>query len=470
MNGSNKFEYTSKLRNLFLGMLVIGVVLVVIGMVTGASMDRFWSNYLHNTIYFLGISVLAVFFLAAHQIGMAGWHITIKRVPEAISQFSKIGAILMLVVIIGVWAGYHNLYSHWTNDFVTHKEVKLEELKEYEAEHAGHGGHAKDYNRTWQAFQYHEAPEAVHHDDAHGKDAAGSHEEVHKDPEVKENGMVDNPHYDRLIDGKSGYLNKPFWTLRSLAYLLMWVAIAIILRRYSLREDMDGTEAWYNKTRKVAAIFLIIWAVTSSTMTWDWVMSLDPHWYSTLFGWYNFISLFIPSICAIILILIYLKRQGYLVQLNENHLHDLGKYAFGFSVFWTYLWFSQFMLYWYGNIPEETRWWLDRARTDYRYLFYANLLLNFLFPFLTLMRRDAKRNMNVLAIVAGGLILTHWLDFFMMITPATLGDDWGLGLMEIGMFIAFAGLFLFVVFGELAKAALVPEKHPMYRESLDHHI
>jgi hypothetical protein len=129
------------------------------------------------------------------------------------------------------------------------------------------------------------------------------------------------------------------------------------------------------------------------------------------------------------------------------------------------------MLYWYGNIPEETRWWLDRARTDYKWLFYANLLLNFLFPFLTLMRRDAKRNMTVLTIVAAGLIVTHWLDFYMMITPTTLGDSWkGIGILEIGMFIAYAGLFLFIVFGELAKAALVPEKHPMYRESLDHHI
>lgn len=462
MNGSNKFEYTAKLRNLFLGMLVIGVVLVVIGMVTGASMDRFWSNYLHNTLFFLGISVLAVFFLAAHQIAMAGWHVTVKRIPEAVSQFSKYGAILMLVVIAGVWGGYHNLYEHWTNDFIKEKEVSVEALKEYEAEHGTEHGHIKDYNRTWQDFQYHQVAEPAHaeeHADAH-------HEEL----AANENGMVENPYYDRLIDGKSGYLNKPFWTIRSLLYLILWVYVAITLRKYSLKEDLDGPKLWYQKTRTLAAVFLIIWAVSSSTMTWDWVMALDPHWYSTLFGWYNFISLWIASICTIILILIYLKRQGYLEQLNENHLHDLGKYAFGFSVFWTYLWFSQFMLYWYGNIPEETRWWLDRARTDYKWLFYANLILNFIFPFLTLMRRDAKRNMNVLMIVAGVLILTHWLDFFMMITPATLGDNWGFGVLEIGMFVAYAGLFLFVVFGELAKAALIPEKNPMYRESIDHHI
>ena len=119
MNGSNKFEYTSKLKTTFLGVLSAGVVLTVIGMLTGASMDRFWSNYLLDTILFLGISVLAIFFLTAHQIAMSGWHSMVKRVPEAMSQFTLFGAGFMLVVIIGLWGGFHNLYAHWDNDFVT---------------------------------------------------------------------------------------------------------------------------------------------------------------------------------------------------------------------------------------------------------------------------------------------------------------------------------------------------------------
>lgn len=243
-----------------------------------------------------------------------------------------------------------------------------------------------------------------------------------------------------------------------------------MLRRFSLREDMEGGTAWYMRTKFWSAIFLVIWAVSSSTMAWDWVMSLDPHWYSTLFGWYNFISLWVASICTILLILIYLKRQGYLPEVNANHLHNLGLYAFGFSVFWTYLWFSQFMLIWYGNIPEETRWFLDRARTDFRGLFYANLMINFFFPFLVLMRRDAKRDMNVLTIVGVVLILSHWLDFFCMIMPATMGEAWSFGILEIGMFLLFAGIFLLFVFRELSKAPLVATNHPLLRESLEHHI
>lgn len=463
MNGSNKFEYTSKLKNTFLGILIAGVVLTVLGMVTGTSMDRFWSNYLLDTILFLGISVLALFFLSAHQIAMSGWHILVKRVPEAMSQFSIFGAGFMLVIIIGLWAGYHHLYHHWDNDFITNKTVTVDELKVYEehlAHEGGAEGHDKDYSREWQSFQYNQKAEpTMHHGDEH-----------HVELVADENGQVANPYFDRFIAGKEGYLNKPFWTLRSILYLVLWVSVAITLRKLSLKEDLEGTTHWFMRTKFWAAIFLIIWAVTSSTMAWDWVMSLDPHWYSTLFGWYNFTSLWVACLCTIILILIFLKRNGYLAELNENHLHDLGKYVFGFSVFWTYLWFSQFMLYWYANIPEETRYFLDRARTNYSVLFYANLLINFLFPFLMLMRRDAKRDLNALTIVASVLILSHWLDFFLMIMPPTVGEHWGIGFLEVGMFMTFAGLFLYIVFGELAKASLVPTKHPLYKESLDHHI
>ncbi len=158
-----------------------------------------------------------------------------------------------------------------------------------------------------------------------------------------------------------------------------------------------------------------------------------------------------------------------MVQLNENHLHDLGKYIFGFSIFWTYLWFSQFMLIWYGNIPEETAWFLERKR-EYYPLFYMNLAINFLLPFLVLMRRDAKRNLSVLTVVAVILIVSHWLDFYLMIMPSTLGAAWSIDYFEVGMALVFAGMFLLVVFSELAKAPLIPLKHPLYRESLDHHI
>jgi hypothetical protein len=218
-----------------------------------------------------------------------------------------------------------------------------------------------------------------------------------------------------------------------------------------------------------SVLFLAVWAVSSSMMAWDWVMSLDPHWFSTLFGWYNFISLFVGGLSTIVLILIYLKSKGYMVQANENHLHDLGKYVFGFSVFWTYLWFSQFMLYWYGNIPEETIWFLERKR-EYGGLFAANVIINFLLPFFVLMRRDAKRNMTVIGIIATVLVVSHWIDFYLMILPATVHGGAPIGYFEVGMLVAFAGLFLYVVFNALTKVSLIPQNSPLFKESLDHHI
>ncbi len=446
-------------------MLVLGLVLTIVGIVTGGSMDRFWSNFLLDTIYFLGISVLAIWFIAAHQLAMSGWYIAIKRIPEAISQFSIVGAIFMVIIVFGVYGGYHHLYHHWDNEFITEQTVTLEALKEYDHELEAEGGHEEEhaitYSRDWQEFQYN-----YYRDYEEDRKMFINKEELEPD----ENGMVKNPHYDRFIDGKSAYLNPGFWTLRSLIYLVIWVWIAILLRKFSLKEDLDGSTKWYLKTKFWAAVFLPVWGVTSSMMAWDWVMSLDPHWYSTLFGWYNFVSLWVACVCTILLIIIFLKRRGYLPQVNENHLHDLGKYIFAFSIFWTYLWFSQFMLYWYGNIPEETKWFLERARTSYSVLFYANLFINFFFPFLVFMRRDAKRDTNVLTIVASVLIFSHWLDYFVMIMPITVGESWGIGFLEIGLFLTFAGLFLFFVFRELAKAPLVPVKHPLYKESLDHHI
>ena len=294
MKGSNKFEYSSKLRNTFLAVLATGVILTVIGFLTGSSMDRFWSNFLLDTIFFLGISVLAVFFLAAHQLAMSGWHITVKRIPEAISQFVIYGSVLMAIIVFGVLGNYHDLYHHWDNDFITHKTVSVEELNEYNAhlEEEGHEEENMVFHREWQEFQYNQyrSEEEIH----------GEHKEAHVELVADENGEVKNPHYDRFIDGKSSYLNPTFWTIRSLLYLGVWVWVSLMLRKFSLKEDIDGSTKWFMKSKFWAAIFLPIWGVTSSMMAWDWVMSLDPHWYSTLFGWYNFVSLWVACISTIL--------------------------------------------------------------------------------------------------------------------------------------------------------------------------
>jgi len=190
-----------------------------------------------------------------------------------------------------------------------------------------------------------------------------------------------------------------------------------------------------------------------------------------MFGWYVFASWWVTGLPMITLIVCYLKEAGYLKMVNANHLHDLGKFIFAFSIFWTYIWFSQFMLIYYANIPEETVYFIERLKNaPYSWIFYANLFLNFVFPFLLLMTRDAKRHMSMLKVVCPIVIVGHWLDFYNMVTPGVMQYNGGIGFLEIGLMIIFLAAFLLVALSALARYPLVAKNHPMMAESLNHHI
>ncbi len=273
-----------------------------------------------------------------------------------------------------------------------------------------------------------------------------------------------NPEYNHILAGKSSYLNVPFFLFRMVLYFVIWYGFARLLRKHAISEDMTGAEEHYHRSRKLSIIFLVLFAVTSSTSAWDFVMSIDSHWFSTLFGWYTFAGIFVSSISVMALIIVYLRSQGYLQHLSDSHLHDVGKFMFAFSIFWTYLWFAQFMLIWYANLPEEVTYFMERQE-HYRTLFIGNFLINFILPFIILMTRDAKRKLGLLATLGTVVFLGHWLDTFLMIIPGTMHEHWSLGLLEIGTMLGFAGLFIFVVFSSIAKASLLPKNHPMLQES-----
>ena len=172
-----------------------------------------------------------------------------------------------------------------------------------------------------------------------------------------------------------------------------------------------------------------------------------------------------------VLIAANLKSAGYLKVVNSNHLHDLGKYMFAFTIFWTYIWFSQFLLIWYANIPEESVYFVERMTTSpYSWIFYTNLIMNFVLPFLLLMTRDSKRQISMLKVVCPIIIVGHWFDFYNMVTPGIMKQDGALGLLEIGVGFIFLAAFLLVVLGSLAKIPLVGKNHPTLAESLNHHI
>ena len=273
---------------------------------------------------------------------------------------------------------------------------------------------------------------------------------------------------DKLIANKSGYLNFPFWIIRAAIFLIGWNLYNYYTRKNCLAQDESNDNSNYKKNFNISAIFLVFFIVTESIMSWDWIMSVDPHWFSTLFGWYVFSSFFVSAITTIALVTLYLKSKGVLEFVNTSHIHDLAKFMFGFSIFWTYLWFSQFMLIWYANIPEEVTYFITRIEV-YNLPFFGAVVMNFVFPLLILINTDFKRITWVL-VMAGVVILAgHYLDFFLMIMPATVGDQWFIGISEIASVLFFLGLFIYVVFTALTKAPLLPKRNPFIDESKHFH-
>ncbi|MFI8603314.1 quinol:cytochrome C oxidoreductase [Cellulophaga baltica] len=273
---------------------------------------------------------------------------------------------------------------------------------------------------------------------------------------------------DKLLQGKSGFLNGPFFLIRAAIFLGGWIFYREYSRKLSLAQDAATDDTNFVKNFRLSAAFLVFYLVTESMMSWDWIMSVDPHWFSTLFGWYIFASMFVSGITVIALVTIYLKSKGHLQDVNNSHIHDLAKFMFGISIFWTYLWFSQFMLIWYSNIPEEVTYYITRIE-DFKLPFFGMIAMNFLFPLLLLMNSDFKR-VNWFVVMAGIVILAgHYLDIFNAIMPSTVGDQWYIGIPEIGAVLFFAGLFIFWVFRALSKAPLQPTRNPFIEESKHFH-
>ncbi|GAB5538974.1 MAG: quinol:cytochrome C oxidoreductase [Salibacteraceae bacterium] len=274
--------------------------------------------------------------------------------------------------------------------------------------------------------------------------------------------------HDELIQGKSGYLNPVFFLIRAAIFLGGWILYREYSRKLSLQQDESDDNSNFKLNFRISAAFLVFYLISESIMSWDWIMSVDPHWFSTLFGWYIFASMFVSGITVIAMVTIYLKSKGYLPDVNDSHIHDLAKFMFGISIFWTYLWFSQFMLIWYANIPEEVTYYVTRIE-NYKLPFFGMVAMNFLFPVLLLMNSDYKR-INWFVIMAGIVILAgHYMDIFNAIMPATVGDKWSIGIPEIGGILFFGGLFIFWIFRALTTAPLQPKRNPFIEESRHFH-
>jgi hypothetical protein len=275
--------------------------------------------------------------------------------------------------------------------------------------------------------------------------------------------------HDKILQGKEFYLNKGFFWLRTIVYLGVYLIFWNAFRKRSIQEDIEGGSAIHFKNYRRAALFLVYFAVFSSTSAWDWIMSIDTHWFSTLFGWYVFAGMWCSTMIVLVTLTLYLKKQGYLQKVNESHIHDLGKWTFATSFLWSYLWFSQFMLIWYANIPEEVTYHLTRIE-HFKGLYFGMFFINFAFPMLLLMSRDAKRHAGVLTVVGLIIFAGHWMDVYLMVTGGSLGKHAKFGLLELGMPFIFLGFFIRVILMNLSKRPLMPVNHPFLDESLHHEI
>ncbi len=275
---------------------------------------------------------------------------------------------------------------------------------------------------------------------------------------------------DTLLSGKKAYLNWGFWAVRMVAFALLWLFFARKIVGYSLAQDKDGSESWTHKMVPWSVAFLMVFALSYSLFSVDLLMSLEPHWFSTIFGVYCFAGLFQSTLAFMILMVLFCTSRGWVTGLMSiEHVHDLAKFLKGFTVFWAYIAFSQFMLIWYANLPEETVFYLHRSHGGWMEVSLALLIFKFVVPFVALMPRWAKRTPRHLILVCCLILFMQYVDLFWIVYPnykESVVFSW----MELGVFVGFLGAFLFLVSRFLNKNNLVPIKDPRIHESLNHHV
>ncbi|MEJ6687199.1 MAG: quinol:cytochrome C oxidoreductase [Crocinitomicaceae bacterium] len=394
-----EFQITKKAKKNIYVLLGIGLVLTLVGVITGFDDHHFSTRLLTNglidTFFFFAMGLGALFFLSLAYATETGWYAAVKRVIEAVAGYMPYGiALLGLVLLIITFMDGAHIYS-WMD------------------------------------------PEVVAHDE--------------------------------MIQGKAAYLNPIFFWIRTIIYFTVYLLFLRGFKRRSLEEDKVGGTDLHFQNYKKGALFLVFFAVFSSTSSWDWLMSIDVHWFSTLFGWYTFAGMWCTTMVVLIMVTLYLKKQGYLEKVNDSHIHDLGKWAFATSFLWSYLWFSQFMLIWYANIGEEVTYFQMRI-DNYKLLYFGMFIINFAFPMLILMSRDAKRHAGILTTIGVIILAGHWVDVYIMVSGGSLGPTAHIGALEIGMALVALSLFIMIILRNLTKAPLTPVNHPFLDESVHHEI
>jgi hypothetical protein len=382
MTETASIQVPTRIRNLALSLLAVGVVTAIYGVIVVP--QRTWPNLLLNGFYITSAGVSAMFFLAAQRATGARWSASLRRIPEAFLPILPLAAVLMLALFFG----RHVLYS-WSN------------------------------------------PGA----------------------------MAAEP----AIAGKLRYL-QPLWVLlRMVTVLVTWMVFARLFRRASMHQDMHPELGLvlHEKMTRYAVAFIPVFALTLTLAAFDWLISMDPKWFSTMYAFYVFAGTFVQGIAAITLAVVILKEHGFMKDsVSDHQLHDLGKMLFAFSTFWAYIWVCQYLLIWYGNIPEEVSHYITRTSGPWLYLFALNLLVNWVIPFLVLLSVRTKCTTRVLKPIAALLLFGHWLDLYLLVMPSIWKTP-RIGITEIAIAGGCIALLFLVFVQTLNKASLVPLNDPI---------
>lgn len=270
-----------------------------------------------------------------------------------------------------------------------------------------------------------------------------------------------------LLQEKTGYLNIPFFIIRTVVYFVLWSAMAWIVYKTSLRQDRKYLPGQVKIFRFVSAPGIIVFALTITFAAFDWLMSLDPHWYSTIFGLYIFAGSFLSALAFVILVGLFLRKNNLLTNvITVEHYHDLAKFLFSFTIFWGYMAFSQYFLIWYANIPEETIFFRHRWEGTWKYISMLLVFGQFLIPFLALMPRAAKRNLTFLKIISIWILVMHFFDLYWIIIPNFKAYEFYISWIDLVIFLAVGGIFLTCFLYIFFKHALFAVNDPKLAESI----
>lgn len=523
LNDTDKAVLGEKAWPLRRNFWIVGLIgLVIAALATPFSTggwERFGFAYLIGYVFALSITLGSLFFVIITTLFRAGWCVAFRRVPETIAANMPLMGVLAIPLLLIVMMNDGSLYP-WANDGI-HKagkaianhnnDANIEDFGGMDNDQADEGSHSGISNNMFLQRIASEAPATDQAGeegpgDSHADDQAAEHPEAHLEDQAQGGDHADDhagddhhakaKHWTHTWENwyehdhatpyfvyKKGLWYTPtFFVIRWVFYIAVWSLIGLFFWKRSVAQDADGDVQHTHQREWWAPLSVAAFAVTLTLASFDMIMSLDPVWYSTMYGVYFFAGCFTAGLCTIIITLMLGQRAGYFPAITTEHFHDLGKLLFAFVFFWGYVGFSQFMLIWYASLPETTYWFEMRGITSvsgdavndapatfgggWTFLAWTLLFAHLILPFAILLSKHVKRNRTALFTMACWMLTLCYIDIFWVIMPAFSSPDLLFGLPEVGCVVFCVAIMLAEALRRASRVSLTAHQDPRMHESL----